>query len=549
MGIKHALLHSGVCTENELNDIEINLSISDGTRAREAESCRYFISINSKILCSIKKIKKNGFFDIHLLQETQKRYRLINSFTAPEIIGVYDNDQNYMYLVEEYIETNDTLEDIATRGHTFEEYASKKITEIYEQVFHIDVPEYLVPDVQNEINEWYQACELLSLPSEVTQRTIQMINDNLNDLIWKEAWTTRDIIPRNVLVTNDKVYITDYDLSRITHFFWVDILRHNYYSQCKIDLNMFQTSNGIDERIYKYLFQLSEVYLQNKIVSPGRFIVERGPKRQETLLLADELFQTKFAEMDVLDERPIPPLPINVLQVFWEKDKLFTENESICLPLSSTGEWCFFEIPLPANRRGSFRIDPGNELAVIEIDELQIRQNNKVLDFIKNSFMIRTNNMINLKKGGDGEVVACFCYNDDPQILLSPDLEDEVQTVITIRLRMIFDYQQYIDEYLVGLNNKISTLIFEQMSTNLEKHQIETELHELKMSRDLLNQQIDELKMNRDLLSQQLDDIKSDNNIINQELKQTETELENMRNTVSWKLTKPLRYIRKVLKR
>lgn len=542
MELKKALVHTGICKTEDLGLLRISLQISDGLRNDNARSQRYFISLNGKVICSVKQLPVNGIFSLDNIILTQKLFSKLSGFTAPSILGTYHGDDANVYIIEEPILSAITLHDAITRSEVPYSEAVRIMGQIFQEVAAQPSSDIDPQLLAKEVAEFITTAEMLSISNKLTDRLRDALNQNMEWLAGRVIYTTRDLIPKNILLSKGKPVIVDYDLSRRTHFFWLDIYRANHYSTIPLEkAYLHYTPECIDPLLLKLLFLLSEVHLQGRVLNKVGLTKAIASLQADTLMLIDQLFANDCVRIPVI-ENPAKSLPSvdgssiegiseSELQIFWAKENLFNEENSIRVPLLFDGVFHKYEIPLPLDVAGYLRLDPGNQPAYVEIKSIKLytadegtpeggklsacwSADNSFAGLLPGSGVVRL----------DGaELLRLICVNSDPQIFLGEITERN-------------DEQPWVLQMVMRIDKNIKEVISSEINRAKE---------ELEEKEELLNRRTDELLEKNQQLSRHTEEISRMRAV----LAEKDEQLSRIFNSSSWRLTAPLRGLGKFSRR
>ncbi|WP_258959257.1 glycosyltransferase [Paenibacillus tyrfis] len=564
MELKKALISSNLLSNHKYESLIINLKISDGMRNEAAFSSRYFVTTpEGEPICTIKKIKTDGLFDVNYLVGTQNQYRDFTTFSTPKIFNIYNGIDGYTYILEEYIDGCIPLNEAVDLGlinkEKYLKILKKVLNDISQQPSQSPDQEIL----NREINDIINAVTLLNISdSEQTQiiaHLRKLFEENLDLLADKLVLTTRDLIARNILINpeNSKVYITDFDLSRKTHFFWLDIYRCCHYSNVLLDEIDINNEIDINKSMFDLLFHLNELTLQFQILNHAAFLDALPLRKQEINIMLRNLFGISIIHEDESTDEisNIFDGDKEFLQVFWKENDLFSEKNSQKLNIVSENEFHNYQIKIPSNF-SEIRIDPSDNCSYIVIKSIHIYSNNIPLIHIN-----KGSNYKELILGHgifvieDNEAFTAICLQDDPQLFINlPRIIDEDMEIGEITLSIEMKYCPDISEPLLKHFNKKDAQI------NLYKNEFTDQKNKNLLLEDkieVLVNEIDEYKtitsdyeQKNHELSELVSSLYSEHQIQIQntaaEKQALENELSTLKGTLSWRITRPLRSLGRI---
>ncbi|MCM3493409.1 glycosyltransferase [Paenibacillus lactis] len=266
--------------------------------------------------------------------------------------------------------------------------------------------------------------------------------------------------------------------------------------------------------------------------------------------VAKKISSSKVLDKDNAESFPISTIePIyDQLQVFWSEDGQFSEEKSVQCYMHYDNKYHVYKISLPAATIKKFRIDPGSWSAFINIKSVKlIKKDGDYISTIQDSSAANgfahlsvVNNMTIIDKKNEFKV---FAFNRDPQMIWDlPELSKQDNFELWVELSalkgspiidriksVISDYNTQVEDLEMSFSeveekyNKLENIYrtlearFAQTSKELGLVRAEKEA--------LLKEHKNKVEMERQ---------------INGHLNQL---VEDIRNSRSWRITKPLRYV------
>ncbi|KOS66606.1 hypothetical protein AEA09_17870 [Lysinibacillus contaminans] len=222
------------------------------------------------------------------------------------------------------------------------------------------------------------------------------------------------------------------------------------------------------------------------------------------------------------------------IQLFWDSGNGFNEKESIKYLVGKTKEMQEFVFKIPDLSLKAIRIDPVNSIGIITIHEVVLvnETGSLVGNMIEN---LQVNNGLKKICINSAENDNIFLsINTDPQFIYYLNENSEIKD---LNVRIVMQYSRIYDEYQ-------ENMLVELIENNLQKKiNFQLEMNE-KLALNY-NETLNELEKNhKEILvkkDQLLDEyLKNNEKIIN--------ENNGMKNSLSWKITEPLRKIKKFFK-
>lgn len=235
------------------------------------------------------------------------------------------------------------------------------------------------------------------------------------------------------------------------------------------------------------------------------------------------------------------------LQVFWSEDGDFSEEKSVKCYMHYDNKYHVYKIAMPSVAMNKVRIDPGSWSAFINIKSIKlVKKDENYITTIQESSA--DNGFASLSVGNNLTLIdkkdefKVFASNRDPQMIWElPDLSAEDTLELWIELSalkgnlLVSHMESVISDYnaRIGKLEKKYNSLDDVYSTLKEKY--EQTLRELEVEVEEKGVLIEEHQNQLDELHQKLEIERH----INESLKQL---IEQIQDSRSWRLTKPLRY-------
>ncbi|MMZ50432.1 Chondroitin synthase [compost metagenome] len=259
----------------------------------------------------------------------------------------------------------------------------------------------------------------------------------------------------------------------------------------------------------------------------------------------------------------------NQLQIYWNKDGLFTEENSVKHTIYYDGEFHSYQVEIPTSFEGQLRIDPGNWSSSIKLRSVKLIN---VTENTEESIVFQEataeNEFKNLKAGSNvlltdrKKMFSVFSLSKDPQLFLDvniADLSNKIGICIEMSAERGEQVSEQLNQFAIAQSNQLSTTktILGNMKNELSyltgEHNMTVQ--ELVEVREEMAQMESRLQHELDRLQNQLTEEVQKNHTLSSKVISKEailTELEQkynvangivhqMQNSRSWRLTSPLR--------
>ncbi|MCC7201174.1 MAG: hypothetical protein IT393_00685 [Nitrospirae bacterium] len=228
--LKDYLLHERVISVKDKDRISISLLVGDAPKREDALSRRYIISKDYKPVLSVKFLPAPWRFSYDDILQTRALYSKLESFRVPQLVGHFSNTDG-IFFVEEYINSAVTLADLIKIGDLNSKKAIEVIRSILFEIWSVSEPagkEFIIKEIKNYksyLQYLIQESYLLDNIMESIERLIEANAEN-----FRQAWSTGDIMDRNILLSDKNWYLIDFDYCHQTLFLFKEAYRNILYA-------------------------------------------------------------------------------------------------------------------------------------------------------------------------------------------------------------------------------------------------------------------------------------------------------------------------------
>ncbi|MGO4546878.1 glycosyltransferase [Paenibacillus sp. 2TAB23] len=519
MELMIALLQSGLIEEEQAKDIRITTINNNHYRTSKAATSRFLVHLQGQPLCSIKKLPNTDFFNIEAAKKLQKKLEGNKVVRAPKIFTIYQGNLDY-YLVEQYIQGHTLTQEIKENGFLD---SSFQLIQLIVQELMIISGNNMDSTFNDEIEKIRNRVEKITDNSEIIQCFLDELEKYGERLKFKSILSSGDIAANNIIITNEGPYLVDFDLSRHTQLFWIDIIRFFYYLEDSISNKEFPVNKiqemlprNIDIRFLILVFLISEMNLQAKIHDIGHNEIVQSNIEQIFMERCYEYFG--ITPTEVLEiEKNVSKEDSIFVQIYWNEqyDQSFSEDRSFKQEAFINDQHTFSFL---LNKYiTSLRIDPINSPGHLEIKSIMIKEANgswiSLLD--ETPYVVdQYTSLVELDEG-----IFITTTRSDPQLVFN---QLPIHNLSEIKLDIeVVQQLDSVNKHLDNLKEKVEILQLKAIKGEFE----------LKEKSNYLNH---------------VEQLLSKTNLV---LYETTAEILKYQNSRSWKLTKPIRYSGSIVKK
>ena len=263
---------------------DVEISVHAGDRNRMSRGARFIVTQAGRPICCVKRLPLAGPYDPSAILAAQKAYGSLKAVRVPEVLGSIQDDQNW-FIIEEFIPNGMGLDE-AVRLNVYPRDEAEKLTaRILEEIDSTAVGSV---DAKLDEARILPAIEFSSLADRHKASLRAHVFSEIAVLFHPPVWTSRDFLPRNILLSDGQPYLIDFDLACRTGLLGADVLRVEFYTGWKIPFWPSRGARRDDLRIH-LLFLILEQQLQSTIASGSHYckwMENYGPEIQK---LADHL--------------------------------------------------------------------------------------------------------------------------------------------------------------------------------------------------------------------------------------------------------------------
>ncbi|MGD0387372.1 MAG: glycosyltransferase family 2 protein [Tepidisphaeraceae bacterium] len=245
---------------------DLAMSVHAGDRNAESRGMRFIVKRSNQPLCCVKRLPLAGPYDTQAILATQKAYRALTSVKVPQVLSSTQDDRNW-FIVEQFVLDGMRLDDAIRRRVLTRPDAEKLVAKILQEIYSNSLgPADPTVDEKRVLN----AIEGSRLSVQQKASFRQQIFACQPPMWHPPVWTSRDFLPRNILLSEGQPFLVDFDLACKTGLLGMDVLRIEFYTGWQIPFWPAEGASRQDPRTH-LLFLLLEEHLQRTIAAGSHY--------------------------------------------------------------------------------------------------------------------------------------------------------------------------------------------------------------------------------------------------------------------------------------
>ncbi len=238
--LKEYLLQEQIISLKDKESISISLLIGDAPKRVEALSRRYIVSKNVKPFLSVKFLPEPWRFSFQDILQTRALYSSFNLFKVPQLFGHFSTKEGHFF-IEEYINAATPLAKLIENGDFNSRQALEVIQGILSEIWSASEPassEFIQLEINNYRNYLQTLIEESYLLNIIVENIEKLID--INSINIRQAWSTGDIMDRNILLSDKQWYLVDFDYCHQTLFLFKEAYRNILYAKWADNLTVHE---------------------------------------------------------------------------------------------------------------------------------------------------------------------------------------------------------------------------------------------------------------------------------------------------------------------
>lgn len=259
-----------------LDGSELTVSAHAGDRNRESRGMRFIVNRRGEPLCCVKRLPLAGPYDPRAIMATQKAYGSLRTVRVPEVLGWVQDDENW-FIVEQFVPKGIRLDDAVRFNSYAKSDAEKLVAELVGEIYGGCSGR---PDAGVDKDRIVSAIAASSLTEQQKTSLRGHVFNEMSPIWHSPVWTSRDFLPRNILLSEGQPYLVDFDLACKTGMLGIDVLRIEFYTGWQIPFWPAKGAERNDLRI-QLLFLILEEHLQQTMAGGlhyRKWVETNGPE-------------------------------------------------------------------------------------------------------------------------------------------------------------------------------------------------------------------------------------------------------------------------------
>lgn len=259
-----------------LDGRDLTISVHAGDRNRESRGMRFIVNRAGEPLCCVKRLPLAGPYDPRAILATQKAYGSLRTVRVPEVLGWIQDDQSW-FVVEQFVPNGMRLDDAVRLNGYSRTDAEMLVAQILQEIYAGASGE---PDPKLDEERILSAIETSRLTDLEKASLRGHVFDESSSMWHAPVWTTRDFLPRNILLSNGQPYLVDFDLACQSGLLGMDVQRIEFYTGWQIPYWPSRGASRDDFRM-RLLFLILEENLQLTIAGGlhhQKWVATYGPE-------------------------------------------------------------------------------------------------------------------------------------------------------------------------------------------------------------------------------------------------------------------------------
>ncbi len=267
-----AQLHEYLVREKIISlkdDIKISLSIGDINRKQSRLSRRYIVSRKSVPLLMARFIPKDWLFSPEDIKRTYSIYSSLSSVKIPRLIGTFPIPDGVFFL-EEYLKSPISLNNLIETNELDTQKALGILRDIFSEIWSAaEKPsEKFIKEEKKVYQEYLMMFVQKGIFGDFVLDYVDKVLDKYSSCL-RQAWSSGDIMDRNILRSGAEWYLVDFEYSHNTLFLFKDAFRSiqlSAWAQRYSLQDVFPSLGYFPEDVAKLLALSWDEYLQHQIV-------------------------------------------------------------------------------------------------------------------------------------------------------------------------------------------------------------------------------------------------------------------------------------------
>lgn len=265
--LKKYLVHEKIVSSNDV--ITFSLSTGDINRKKSALSRRYLVTRNSTPFLIARFIPKGWLFSYDDIAKTYSLYSTLHAVKIPRLIARFSVLEGEFF-VEEYLNSPVTLATLIETNQMTPKEGLGILRDIFSDIWRLaeQPTEQFINEEKKKYREFLSTFVQKGVLGDVVLDYVDRVIDQHKKSL-KQAWSSGDIMDRNILRSGKDWYLVDFEYSHKTLFLFKDVYRNILYSQLAQGYtihNILPSMEDFPEDVAKLIALAWDENLQHHIV-------------------------------------------------------------------------------------------------------------------------------------------------------------------------------------------------------------------------------------------------------------------------------------------
>lgn len=251
------------------DEVKISVSIGDINRKKSRLSRRYLVTRKSEPLLMARFIPKDWPFSPEDILRTYSVYGSLHSIKIPRLIGTFPTNGGVFFL-EEYLKSAVTMSALIETNELDPRQGLSILKDIFSEIWDIaeSPSQKFIREEKEAYKKYLTSFVNKGIFGDFVVDYVEKVIDQYSGIL-KQAWSTGDLMDRNILRSGKDWYLVDFEYSHKTLFLFKEAFRNIHYSKWALGFSLREVFPGLGdfpEDVAKLLSLCWDQSLQYQIV-------------------------------------------------------------------------------------------------------------------------------------------------------------------------------------------------------------------------------------------------------------------------------------------